>query len=106
MKEKLDSFVRKAPKPTKLENTIENCNPKHLILLCTNLESKDGPSYLRLALEGCQNWKNTEECVKVRIMLMKQALEKLMPEFSVSAEETNGLKFVVTVVDISLQKVI
>ena len=94
VKEKLDSFVRKAPKPAKLENTIENCNPKHLILLCTNLESKDGPSYLRLALEGCQNWKNTEECVKVRIMLMKQALEKLMPEFSVSAEETNGLKFV------------
>ena len=57
VKEKLDSYIKKAPKPQSLQNMVENCNLKHLIMLCTNLEAANGPSYLRLALEGCDNWK-------------------------------------------------
>ena len=94
VKEKLDSFVRNPPKSETLEKTLENCNPKHLIFVCTNLETLNGPSYLKLALEGCQNWNNTEKCLELKTLLIKKALENLMPEFSDSSEETNGLKMV------------
>ena len=98
VKEKFDSYIRKAPKPQALQHMIENCNPKHLIMLCTNLETANGPSYLQLALEGCNNWKNTEKCLESKTLLMQRALENLMKEFSETTEETNGLK----VVDIML----
>ena len=87
VKEKFDSYIRKAPKPQALQHMIENCNPKHLIMLCTNLETANGPSYLRLALEGCNNWKNTEKCLESKTLLMKKALENLMKEFSETTEE-------------------
>ena len=95
VKEKFDSFLRKHPKHGALIKTVENCNPKHVLLLSTNLANPNGPSYFRLALEGYQDWKDTEKCIALKSALMKKSLENVMAA-STDMEEVNGKKIVDT----------
>ena len=77
LKEKFDSFLRTPNKPSVVRKTIENCNPKHVVILCTNLSNARGPSYLQLALENCHDWSDKEKCVDLRILLIKNSLKNI-----------------------------
>ena len=105
LKEKFVSFVRKHPKSATLKETVENSNPKHMILLCTNLANVNGPSYFRLAMEGCQNWSDSDKCLQLKTSLMQKALENVMENVSNSTEEENCQTFVdiiLTTLDVTI----
>ena len=93
VKERFDSFLKKHPKHGKLIKTVENCNPKHILLLSSNLANRNGPSYFRLAMEGYQNWEDTEKCTTLKSELIKKSLENVMAA-STDMEEVNATKIV------------
>ena len=98
IKGKFDGFLRKPPKPGLLEKTIEAFNPKQVVAICTNLTDDNGPSYLRLALDGCQNWSNSEKCLDLKMALIKNVLNNIMRDDGKSGffetGQSNSQKFV------------
>ena len=87
LKEKFDSFLRTPNKPSIVRKTIENCNPKHVVILCTNLSNARGPSYLQLALENCHDWSDKEKCVDLRTLLIKNSLQNMAESSNLEEDE-------------------